>query len=334
MSHPLVPRGGRRAGGPVVALAASLVLVLAGCANSDNDADGEDKDAAPAATTRTIEDTMLGPVEDVPTDPQRVVALWRTGALLADIGVKPVGQLVDEFSESELDAETFAEYGDVPVVGTFDGIDVEAVIELEPDLIIGMDNGGLDFSYDELQEIAPTVILDIAEPTDVWANYPVVADLVGETTDFEEDLAELDAELAEVKEQFGEAMSGLQATSLAAFDSTLLIDTSKSLTYQRLAAAGFGYNPTYTDNPERYVTELSLENVADLADQDLILFDVGLDGRPDPETQAVMETASFKRLPAVVKGNVFPLTSGTIYTFAAAEQQVADLIAAAEGYQP
>lgn len=55
---------------------------------------------------------------------------------------------------------------------------------------------------------------------------------------------------------------------------------------------------------------------------------------PDPEIADLLESASFKRLPAVKKGNVFPLATGTVYTFAAAQDQVGDLADAAKGYQP
>ncbi|WP_028660230.1 ABC transporter substrate-binding protein [Nocardioides insulae] len=314
----------------LAAIASTLALTLAACGGSD----ASESDTSSGSDTRTVEDTMNGTVEDVPTDPQRIVALWRTGSLLADMGVEPVGSLEGEFLVEELGPDVYAEYEDVPTVGTFEGVDVEKVIELEPDLIIGMDNGGLSIDYDELSEVAPTVILDIKEPTDVWDNYPTVADLVGESTDFEKKNAALDAALADVSEQYGDTVGGLEVTSLGAYEGAIYVDTSKSLTWRRLDAAGFGYNPDFTDNPERYSEELSQENIADLADQDIIFYDATLEGEATPDTQALLDTASFKRLPAAKKGNVFPLTSGTIYTFAAADLQVEDLTEAAENYRP
>jgi iron complex transport system substrate-binding protein len=307
-------------------------MLLAAC-GGDSDADAPGSAEPDAAETRVVESTFTDQQVEIPAEPQRVLALWRTGSELADLGVMPVGALDAEFNEEELGAELYAEYQDVPVVGSYEGVDIEQVIELAPDLIIGMDHGGLSIDYTELEEVAPTVILEIAEPTDVWDNYPTVAEVVGLSTDFDEKSAELDAELAAVADEFGDKLEGVEVTSLNYAD-VLYADTSKSLTWRRIDAAGFDYNPTYTDDPERYATELSLENLPDLADQDIIFYEALPDGTPTPGFEQVLESASFKRLPAAQAGNVFPLATGTNYTFAGAHEQLADLRAAAEQYTP
>lgn len=303
-----------------------LLVLLTACSNPNNDT------AAPAAS-QPDEGLFYGSLADAPQNPQRVVSLWRTGTILADLGVKPVAAMEGEFLDTELAPEVYREYSDIPTVGSSDGVNPDKVIEAKPDLIIGMDNGGLTVDYAELAKIAPVIILKIAEPTDVWRNYPKVAELVGASTTYQEQQTRLDAALAEIEQQHGERTAALQTTAVHASDGTIWVDTSKSLTYQRLTAAGFGYNPAYTDNPERYVTELSLENVPDLAGQDIIFYDTYLDGTVPSGTKEVMDTASFKRLPAVKKGNVFPLTSGTIYTFESAQRQIDDLRHAAESYR-
>ncbi|MFO6454260.1 MULTISPECIES: ABC transporter substrate-binding protein [unclassified Aeromicrobium] len=311
-----------------VALAAALSLGLAACGSTD-----DTDPAAAGGETRTITDTFLGDVEDVPVKPERVVVLWRTGSEVADLGVTPVGQLDGELLEEELGTEAFAKVDDVPTVGTFEGVDVEKVIALKPDLIVGMDHGGLEIDYEPLQEVAPTVIFKIAEPTDVWANYPKVADVLGLSTDFEERNDELDAQLAKVAEDHADTLADLgQVTSVGSeYDgSSIWVDTSKSLTYERLDKAGFTYNPTYTNDPERYAEELTRENLASLADQSALFYDVNYDGSTLSGVDTILEEASFKRLPAVKDGHAFPLTSGTIYTFDAAQKQVDDLRAALE----
>ena len=309
------------------ALAAALSLGLAACGSAD------ETDSAAAGETRTITDTFLGDVEDVPVKPERVVVLWRTGAEVADLGVTPVGQLEGELAAEELEPEVFSRVEDVPTVGTFEGVDVEKVIALEPDLIVGMDHGGLEIDYEPLQEVAPTVIFTIAEPTDVWANYPKVADVLGLSTDFDTRNTELDAQLAKLAEDHAETLEGLgEVTSIGSeYDgSSIWVDTSKSLTYDRLTKAGFSYIPVYTKDPERYAEELTRENIASLADQSALFYDVNYDGSTLSGVDTVLEEPSFKRLPAVKGGRAFPLTSGTIYTFAAAKKQVDDLRAALE----
>lgn len=309
------------------ALAAGVALTLAACGSDDQPAGGG---ADPPAATRTVTDTFSGQQVQIPAEPRRVVALWRTGAVLVDIGVTPVGQLDGEILPEELGAEAVAEVGQVPTVGTFEGVDVEKVIALEPDLIVGMDNGGLKIDYASLREVAPTVILKIAEPTDVWDNYPEVADLVGRSSDFATRDAQLTARLGKIKQAYGSAVGSLAVTALSTYEAAIFVDTAKSLTYRRVTAAGFGYNKTYSTNPERYVAELAAENVPSLDGQDAVFYEVDITGKPTPSTSKLIGSASFQRLAAVRAGRLFPLTSGVVYTFAAAEKQAADLEAAAK----
>jgi iron complex transport system substrate-binding protein len=307
-------------------LAAGVALSLTAC-GPDPAAEAGD---TPAAATRTVTDTFAGRSVEVPARPERVVALWRTGAELVDIGLTPVGILDGEIEAAELGAATVAEVGTVPTVGTTDGVDVEKVIALKPDLIVGMDNKRLKIDYEELRQVAPTVILGIAEPTDVWDNYPKLAEIVGRTSDFTTRNAQLQARLAGIARTYGDAIGKVATTSLGTYESSIFVDTGKSLTYRRVAAAGFGYNRTYATNPDRYVAELSAENIPSLDDQGALFYEVDITGRPTPSTRALIASPSFTRLVAVRAGRLFPLTSGVIYTFAAAQRQVDDLEAAAE----
>ncbi len=318
---------------PTRPLAASgavlLTLALGACGSagaSDDDASGAQEGAD--AATRTVESTFTGEEVEIPADPQRVVALWRTGTELAELGVVPVASLEQEFMPEEL-GDLYEPVADVPLVGSWEGVDIEKLIAAEPDLIVGMDNGGLSIDYEEISQVAPTVILDIAEPPDVWANYPTLADIVGKSTDFTERDEALDEQLAAIEEEYGDRLADLEVTHLNASEG-LWASTSKSLAHERLTDAGFGYNPDYTDDPERYVTELATENLPDLADQDAIFYTVGLDGSVDPALQEVLDSESFQRLPAAEAGHVFPITSPVIYTFDAADAQVADLEDAAK----
>ncbi|GAA4832764.1 ABC transporter substrate-binding protein [Luteimicrobium xylanilyticum] len=307
--------------------AAALATTLAACSGSS---DATSSSGSTGAATHAVKSTFTGTTVEVPEHPKRVVALWRTGSELADMGVVPVATLEGEMLETELGSDTFAKVKDLPTVGTFEGVDLEKVIAAKPDLIVGMDNGGLKIDYDELSKVAPTVVLKIAEPTDVWDNYTALADVVGRSTDYDAREKKIDAELADLKKTYGDTLGALQVTDFSSSQGTIWVETSKSLSYRRISAAGFGYNPTYTKAPERYVTELAAENLPDLADQDAIFYEVNLDGTVPTDVQAVLDSASFKRLPAAEAGHVFPLTSGIVYTFDAAEKQVADLQAAAE----
>ncbi|MFT0846751.1 ABC transporter substrate-binding protein [Actinomycetaceae bacterium L2_0104] len=329
----------------LAALSAVSLLVLAGCSGQEEPEPESTTSAAAQAESTTIGDLTITPAEDgtltidgtvngtvtgVPAEPQRVVALWRVGSELAELEVTPVAALEGEFLESELGPEFFASVSDIPTVGSFEGVDIEEVIAADPDLIIGMDNGGLSIDYEPLQEIAPTVILPIAEPTDVWRNYPAVAAVLGKSSDYDERLADLDAKLEAIAEEYGEDLADKPVTVVNSSMDKIWASTSKSLVYERLVQAGFTYNPSFTDNPDRYVQEITAENLADLSDQSAILYQTDLEGAPLPGTDELRAMDSYKRLPAVEAGLEFPLTSGVIYTFEAADKQVEDIRAAAE----
>lgn len=322
----------KRRSATIAALGGVLLTVTAcGGANGNGDSDS-DGGAAAGGETRTVTSTFTDEKVEIPKNPKRVVALWRTGSMLTELGVKPVAALEDELLESEIGPKAYDRVSDVPTVGSWEGVDVEKVIQADPDLIIGMDNGSLGIQYEEISEVAPTVILDIAEPTDVWDEYPTVADLVGRKSDFEQRNRAVNEDLAAIDKEYGDVLADAGVTSLRQEAGQIWVDTSKALTERRLDAAGFGYNPDYTDDPERYVAELAPENLPSLKDSEILFYDVGLDGETTAENRKLLGMKSFERLPAVEAGHAYPITSGTIYTFAAAEQQVADLRKAAESY--
>ena len=325
--------GGRVGRTALAAVTAGALFTLSGCGDS---APGSGTDSADGTSgaTRTVKNTLNGEVRDVPENPKRVVALWRTGTELADMGVRPVAALEGEILKEELDAKTFAKVKNVPTVGTFEGVDIEKVMEAEPDLIVGMDNGGLSIDYEELRDIAPTVIFKIKEPPDVWENYPRLADVLGRSTDFNKRNAALDKRLAAVERRHGKKIRRAKALHLNASDGATWVSTKKSLIWKRLDAAGFGYLDTYTKAPERYVEELSSENIPKLADADVVFYTVDLQGRKNPAMEKVLSSASFRRLPAAKAGNVFPVTSGVLYTFPGGEQQARELETAAKKYEP
>jgi iron complex transport system substrate-binding protein len=122
-----------------------LVLIISACGT---DTSKEENNAAPdekKSGTITYE-SENGPIE-VPADPQRVILLSGFTGNVIDLGVNVVG--VDVWSKNNPTFEK--ELKDVAEVSDED---LEKIIELEPDLIIGLSNIK---NVDKLSEIAPTV---------------------------------------------------------------------------------------------------------------------------------------------------------------------------------
>ncbi|MEK4228243.1 iron-hydroxamate ABC transporter substrate-binding protein [Solibacillus sp. FSL H8-0538] len=121
-------------------MVAALMLVLAACSEKEESTENKE------AQTVTYE-SETGPVE-VPANPQRVVVLSSYAGDLIKLGVNIVG--VDAWSAGN--PNFTEELKDAEVVTNED---LEKIIELEPDLIIGLNNIE---NADKLKEIAPTVL--------------------------------------------------------------------------------------------------------------------------------------------------------------------------------
>jgi iron complex transport system substrate-binding protein len=123
-----------------------LALIISGCGNEA--ASEKERNSTPKEKTAELitYESETGPIE-VPADPQRVILLSGFTGNVLDLGVNVVG--VDVWSK---DNPTFAdELKDVEEVSDES---LEKIIELEPDLIIGLSNIK---NLEKLSEIAPTV---------------------------------------------------------------------------------------------------------------------------------------------------------------------------------
>lgn len=124
-----------------------LVLLVSACGNSSTKEEGSDSKEKDSKSSDTITyQSENGPVE-VPADPQRVVVLSSFAGNVMALDVNVVG--VDSWSK--MNPRWDKELKDVEEV-TDESL--EKIIELDPDLIIGLSNIK---NVDKLNEIAPTV---------------------------------------------------------------------------------------------------------------------------------------------------------------------------------
>jgi iron complex transport system substrate-binding protein len=150
--------------------------------------------------TRTIEHAM-GTTE-VPVDPQRVVVL-DTGELdsVLALGVTPVGAveaIAGEGFQGYLEDQT----ANVEIVGTIAEPNLEAIVALDPDLIIS-NKVRHEAIYDQLSQIAPTVF---AERVGVaWKeNFDLHAKTLGKTAEAEQIKADYQARIEQLQQQLGQ----------------------------------------------------------------------------------------------------------------------------------
>ena len=124
-----------------------LLVLLTGCNNDSKASEAKNNASTTENTSETITyESENGPIE-VPADPQRVVVLSSFAGNVMALDVNLVG--VDSWAK--MNPQWKDELSDVEEV-TDESL--EKIIELEPDLIIGLSNIN---NLDKLNEIAPTV---------------------------------------------------------------------------------------------------------------------------------------------------------------------------------
>ncbi|MEU1814039.1 iron-siderophore ABC transporter substrate-binding protein [Streptomyces roseifaciens] len=220
----------RRRGTAAVALSVAAALSLAACGSSEDgggkDAAGKDggsgskavaqggkdfgkaaeetakmgTDAAPGQFPRTITHA-LGRTE-LKERPKRVVVL-DVGELdnVVSLGLQPVGWAPSEGSQ-ELPEYLKKDAGDPKNVGTINNLNLEAINELHPDLILGSKLRA-EKNYKDLAKIAPTVFS--LRPGFTWKeNYLLNAAALDKTAEAKKNLDAYTAKAKKLGEDLGE----------------------------------------------------------------------------------------------------------------------------------
>ncbi|GAA2804281.1 ABC transporter substrate-binding protein [Streptomyces showdoensis] len=207
----------RRRGTAAAALSLAAALTLAACGGGDGSSDGAKKDeggkkkdvavggkdfgdaaaktaamgtdAKPGQFPRTLTHA-LGKTE-IPAAPKRVVVL-DVGELdnVVSLGVKPVGYAPSE-GDDGIPGYLKKDAGSPKSVGTINNLNLEAIANLQPDLILGSRLRAAD-KYDELSKIAPTVFS--IRPGFTWKeNYLLNAAALDKSAEAKEKLAAYEA---------------------------------------------------------------------------------------------------------------------------------------------
>ncbi|WP_433609495.1 ABC transporter substrate-binding protein [Prescottella agglutinans] len=231
-------------------------------------------DAQPGQFPRTVKHALGETV--IEKKPERVVVL--DGGELDDVlslGITPVGIASPE-GVSGQPSYLADKLAGVPDVGTTNNLNLEAIIALQPDLILGSKLRA-DKLYPQLSEIAPTVFG--IRPGFPWKeNFLLVADTVGEETKAESVLNDYQTRANEVRD----SIQGDPSISLVRFM------TGKTRLYGNLSFIGVilqdvGLRRPNVQNIEELAVEVSPETITQ-ADGDWIFYSTY--GKPDTTAAA------------------------------------------------
>ncbi|MCA6094789.1 iron-siderophore ABC transporter substrate-binding protein [Streptomyces sp. SCA3-4] len=320
----------RRRGTAAVALSAAAVLVLTACGSSD----GEDKagkdggagsksvaqggkdfgkaaeqtakmgtDAQPGQFPRTVTHA-LGRTE-IKEKPRRVVVL-DVGELdnVVSLGIKPVGWASSEGSK-DIPEYLKKDIGEPKSVGTISNLNLEAINELKPDLILGSKLRA-EKTYKDLSRIAPTVFS--VRPGFTWKeNYLLSAAALDRTADAKKQLAAYEAKAKKLGEDLGEKKPTI--TMLRYMPQFTRLYAQQSFIGTILKDAGLPRPKN--QQVDKLAEEISPENI-DRADADWIF--TGVYGDPEKtKRDAAEDNPLWKTLTAVKEGRAKNVPDETWY---------------------
>ncbi|QYM75092.1 ABC transporter substrate-binding protein [Leucobacter luti] len=309
---------------PSIAFAAALLgasLLFTGCSAATA------PEAAPSAVAEQTERTVTTEQGEVtvPAVPQRVVVLnYALAGYLYDLDVPVVGTTSEDFDHepefSELWGEGPKENNTEFITWGMDGFDLEGVLELEPDLILagglGLPNGLAAKSYDQLSQIAPTVIVgkDLATWQDQFAF--IADDVLGRSTDFEDRVTAYDDRVAEVKAAIDVPATPASVLTITSDGTPYLLFEDAGLP-QELEALGFTAAPLVQEhnlepyNPGGDMATLSTEQVGQLLADVPTLFITGFN-TDTTDVATLAENPVWAGTRAFAEGHAYDLPYWTV----------------------
>lgn len=238
----------------------------------------------------------------VPINPKRVVATYYTlaDAMLA-LELSPIAAAIYQETLPTYLADRLA---NVASVGGEGGLNLEAVLSVQPDLILaGEFEGEL---YDQLSQIAPTVIVTGLDGNDFRRVFRDVATVLNLSKQAEVRLEQYDRKVAEVKAQLAQALGEMPRVAF------LRVTAKENRLYQPLSPAGnLLYNelglelpaltPTMTSRTDWW-GPVSTEVIPELGADYILLVN-----ESDTQLQQLEQLPLWSNLPAVQAGRVYPV---------------------------
>lgn len=248
------------------------IITLAGCGTVGGDEGSADKndEEKESADTITVEHEM-GTTE-VPANPKNIVALeFSYVDALAALGISPVG-IADDDDESRIIAPIKEKIDDYTSVGTRKQPSMEIISSLKPDLIIADLQRHKDV-YDQLSEIAPTIVLSslAADYDGIIEGFEKISVAVGKEEKGKEVLAAHKERMEELKAQVPEDEDRVVLPGVVTADG-FFAHNMESYTGSLLESIGL--KNAIQDGSDRY-NKINLEQVVEFNPDVLFLMKAG-----------------------------------------------------------
>lgn len=206
-------------------------------------------------------------ITEVPDNPQRVVVLTNEGTeALLTIGVTPVGAVRSWLGTPWYD-HIAANMAEVTVLGEESAVNLEVLVSLQPDLILG-NKMRHEAIYEQLSAIAPTVVSERLRG-DWKVNMALYSDAVGKADEGKAALAAFDTRVAALHDALGGSLE--EQISIARFMAAQTrIMFKDSFSGLILDEIGF-QRPASQDKPE-FAEEITKERIPEFEGDRLFYF--------------------------------------------------------------
>lgn len=219
-------------------------------------------------------------VTDVPDHPQRIVVLTNEGTeALLSVGITPVGAVKSWLGDPWYD-HIASEMADVTVLGEESAVNLEVLVSLEPDLILG-NKQRHEAIYEQLSAIAPTVISERLRG-DWKINMALYTDAAGVGAEGKAQLEAFDARVAAVSEALGSARE--EQISIARFMAAQTRIMFKD-SFSGLILSELGFHRPASQDKDEFAEEITKERIPEFEGDRLIYFTYET-GNGEGETQA------------------------------------------------
>ncbi len=291
----------------ILGLICLVSISLSGCfattQNSSPPTNPEPVSQVADEATRTIEHAM-GTTE-ISGTPQRIVVLTNEGTdMLVALGITPVGA-VKSWQGDPYYGYLSAELEDVPVIGDEFQPNLESIVALKPDLIIGS-KVRQEQLYGKLQAIAPTVFSETLGAT--WKdNFKLYAKALDREAEAQTLLEQWDQRVASLKAQLGDQPP---TVSLVRFMPGIArIYYEQSFPGQIVAEVGLSRPEVQQKND--FAAEIGLESIQDLEADHLFYFTFNETENRGEDTQNQWQNHPlWQNLAVVQNGNVYQVNDG------------------------
>ncbi|NQX67272.1 ABC transporter substrate-binding protein [Paenibacillus alba] len=289
-------------------MAVTLLFLLAACSSNTGPVQQEQKKATPDKSTRTI--THLKGTAVIPAKINKIVVLSAAYIdHLLTIGEKPSGVNVEVRYGGDYLPYLASKLTGVPLVGSADSPNLEAIAQLDPDVIL-IESRTAEKTYEQLQKIAPTIVLGnewlaYESDTTFWTkDLLTIAEMYDKVDVAKEQIAQLEVKASKVREKI-KALDNKKLAYLRVREKNLQLYAQNGHPTNVLLYHDLGFAPSAL-TPKDQRADLSMEKIPELQ-ADYIFLEVDPNGRDN--RKSMNESALWKNNAAVLNNKLYETDS-------------------------